>query len=73
MAWNNEPTVRDLKPYADKHKYKAVIAICIKSGGQFAINSYGQTAALCKAAAKVNDRLFEDFSSGEIEIPDELF
>ena len=72
MGWNNEPTVRDLKPYADKHKYKAVIAVCIMDDGQFAINSFGQTAALCKAATKVNERLFEEISSGEIEIPDEL-
>lgn len=73
MAWNNEPTVRDLKPYADKHKYKAVVAVCFTGNGQFAINSYGQTRKLCDAAKEINNRLFEELSTGEIEVPDALF
>ncbi len=72
MAWNNEPTVRDLKPYADKHRFKAVIAVCIMDNGQFAVNSYGKNAQLCKAAGTICDRIFSEISSGEIEIPDEL-
>ena len=27
MGWNNDPAIRDLGEYADKHKYKAVIAV----------------------------------------------
>lgn len=72
MAWNDNPQIRDLKPYADKHKFKAVIAVCIMDGGQFAVNSYGKNAQFCKAAGEVCDRIFEDLSSGEIEIPDVL-
>lgn len=70
MAWNDNPQIRDLKPYADKHKFKAVIAVCIMDNGQYAVNSFGQTAKLCKAAGKVCDRIFEEISSGKIEIPD---
>jgi len=72
MAWNDNPQIRDLKPYADKHKFKAVIAVCIEDDGQFVVNSYGKTAQFCKAAGKVCDRLFEEISSGEIEIPEVL-
>ena len=72
MAWNSEPTVRDLKPYADKHGFKAVIALCIREGGEFAVISYGKTAKLCKAAGKICDRLYNEVSAGEIEIPEEL-
>ncbi len=72
MARNIEATVRDLKPYADKHGFKAVIAVCIMDDGQFAVNSFGQNVRFCKAAGTVCDRLFEELSSGEIEIPEDL-
>ena len=72
MAWNSDPTVRDLGKYADQHKYKAVIAICVMDDGRFAVNSYGKTGELCKSARKVNDQVFEAVSSGDIVIPDEL-
>lgn len=72
MAWNNDPKVRELKPYADRHGFKAVIALCIGEGGKFEVISYGKTAKLCKAAGKVCDRLYNEVSTGEIEIPEEL-
>lgn len=72
MAWNTDPTVRDLGKYADKHKYRAVIALCIMDDGLFAVNSYGKTGELCKAARKINDQIFDAVNAETIDIPDEL-
>ena len=72
MGWKNNPEIRDLSEYADKHQYKAVIALCIMEDGKFSVNSYGKTNRLCNAAKKINEQLYQDVTTGEIEIPDEL-
>jgi hypothetical protein len=68
MAWNSEPTVRDLGKYADKHNFKQAIIVGIKSGGKFQVVSYGKNAELCKGAKQIADQIYNDIASGDIEV-----
>ena len=69
MAWDNDPVIRDLADYANKHKSKAVIAICFKGGGMFEVVSCGKTKGLCDDAKKVNDQIHKAIMDGDISIP----
>lgn len=74
MGWKNDPKIRDLEPYAKKHKLKAVIALCIhETGDNYEVLSYGTTAANCKAAKEINEQIFKKVADWEIHVPDELF
>jgi len=72
MAWNNNPVIRDLEPYAKKHGYKMVIALCIKGDRAFAVNSYGKTKHLCDAAKQINEHIYDKVLDREIIVPDDI-
>ena len=56
MPWNDDPALRDLAAYADKHNLPIVILIGVKQdGGTYQLTSYGRTPALCKAAQALAD------------------
>jgi hypothetical protein len=58
MAWTKNPVIRDLEPYCKKHGYDFVVVYAVKArANQFVVNTYGQTAQLCKVAAIAGDQL----------------
>ncbi len=66
MGWKNNPKIRDLEPYCKRHGYVCVVAFCVaQDGTTFSINTYGQNAKLCKAAAIAGDQLFQLVHDGK--------
>ena len=65
MAWNSDPKIRELAPYAKKHGYAMVVVYAVHDGGeQFTVTTYGKTKQLCKAASIAGEQLFELVKSG---------
>jgi len=69
MAWNNDPKVRDLGEYADKHGFLRAIVVGIRADDMFETITYGKTAALCKEAKAVGDQIHDEIADGYIDIP----
>lgn len=67
MAWNSEPTVRDLGKYADKHNFKQAVVVGIKDG-KFQVVSYGKTAELCGKAKYLADQIYTEIEAGNISV-----
>ena len=70
MAWNNDPKIRELVNYAKKHRFKAVVSICIRDDGRFEVLSVGDDAKNCDKTKSVGDEVFRMMSAGDIEFPD---
>jgi len=58
MAWSDNPKIRDLEPYCERHGYAFVVAMGVKlSGDTFDVNTYGRNRNLCKTAAIAGEQL----------------
>ena len=69
MAWNDNPKVRQLAEYADRHSFEQAVVIGInKESDTFEIVSYGNNADRCKKAKLLADRIFQEIENGVIDI-----
>jgi len=69
MAWNPSPKVADCRDIARKWGYDQVVVLAVNTQtGTFETVSYGETAALCAAAKKINDHIHQEVANGIIEI-----
>jgi|GEM_PF-5212271 len=66
MAWNDDPRIRELEPYAKKYGYLTVVLFAVHEGAKkYNITTYGRDAKLCKAAACAGDALHDIVQAGQ--------
>jgi hypothetical protein len=69
MAWNDNPKVRELGAYADKHGFEQAVVVGINTASNaFEVISYGNNAQKCDKARKLGDRIYLEIANGEIEV-----
>ena len=60
MAWNDDPLVRDLADYCNKHEFPVGIFWGItKDSKQCQLVSYGRNHGLCKEAKSIGNKVLE--------------
>lgn len=69
MGWNDNPKVRQLGDYADRHGFEQAVVVGVnRASNTFEIVSYGNNADRCKKAKMLADRIYQEIENGEIEI-----
>jgi len=69
MAWNDNPKVRELGSYADKHGFEQAVVVGInKASNTFEVVSYGNNTRLCNKAKELGKRIYQEIANGEIEV-----
>ncbi|HUT56290.1 MAG TPA: hypothetical protein VNA25_00285 [Phycisphaerae bacterium] len=66
MAWNSDPTIRDLARYCDEHEYFLGVFFGIRSDGKIGIITYGKTKKLCAIAKDLGDQTWAAIEAGQI-------
>ena len=60
MAWSDNPKIRDLEPYCERHGYAFVVAMAVQlNGDTFDVNTYGRDRKLCHVAAIAGEQLIK--------------
>lgn len=67
MAWNDEPTVRDLDKYGRKHGFKRIVLVGLnQEKGVFEVVTWGKNKKRCDNARKIGEEIYQKIKSGEI-------
>ncbi len=65
MSWRDKPDIRDLAKYSKEHGLMMSIVYGVEEGAKsFRVITYGQTAALCKAASEAGSQLSDLVKAG---------
>ena len=60
MAWNNDPLVRDLADYCNKHKFPMGIFWGItENGNHYQLVTFGKSRGLCDEAKKIGNKVID--------------
>ena len=66
MAWNDDPLVRDLAAYCNKHKFPVGIFWGIaKDGKKCQLVTYGKNRALCNEAKDIGNRVLDELFASD--------
>jgi len=66
MVWNDDPLVRDLADYCNKHKFPMGIFWGItEDGKQCQLVSFGKNKGLCGEAKKIGNRVTDAIFEGD--------
>ena len=69
MAWNPSPKVADLRDISRKWGYNQIVVLAVNTKtGKFETVSYGETRALCDAARRINEHIYNEVVDGTLDV-----